>query len=64
MTPKQLRDTIATIGITQEELGKFLGHPTGRTVRRWIAGDSPVPVAVSKLLKLMIELELKPSDIP
>lgn len=62
MTPAALRAAIAKLGLSQEGIGRFLGHPSGRTVRRWLAGDRPVPVAVAKLLRIMIKLGLKPED--
>jgi hypothetical protein len=34
-----------------------------RTSQGWALGDYPVPVAVAKLLALMIKLKLKPADL-
>lgn len=63
MTPAQLRASIAQLGLSQEALGRFLGHPNGRTVRRWLAGDARIPEAAAKLLRLMLWLRLTPDDV-
>ena len=63
MNPSSLRSTIAQLGLSQEALGRFLGHPDGRTVRRWLAGDTRIPEATAKLLRLMIRYGLTPEDV-
>ena len=63
MTPIQLKRAIATIGISQEALGRMLGHPSGRTVRRWLAGERNTPAPVEKLLTAMIKFDIKPEDL-
>lgn len=63
MTPVQLKRAIATIGISQEALGRMLGHPSGRTVRRWLAGERNTPTPVEKLLTAMVKFDIKPEDL-
>lgn len=64
MTPTQLRTIIGKLDVNNTELGRFLGHTDGREVRRWLAGDVPVPVPVAKLLGLMVKLGLTMEDVP
>lgn len=64
MTTTALRTIITKLGMNNTELGRFLGHRDGREVRRWLAGDVPIPVPVAKLLKLMVKLGLGPDDVP
>lgn len=63
MTPAALRTIIAKLDVNNTELGRFLGHTDGREVRRWLAGDVPVPVPVAKLLRLMVKLGLTMDDV-
>jgi hypothetical protein len=61
MTPKQYKDAIAKIGLSQQRAGVFMGR-SPRQGQRWAAGD-PIPESVAKLLRLMVRLELKPEDV-
>lgn len=63
MTPTTLRTIIAKLGVNNTELGRFLGHRDGREVRRWLAGDSAIPVPVAKLLRLMAKFGLTMDDV-
>lgn len=63
MTPAALRSIIAKLGMNNTEIGRFLGHSSGREVRRWLAGDVPIPVPVAKLLRLMVKLGLTMEDV-
>ena len=42
ISPKQLRNVLQNLGLNQSELARML-DVDGRTVRRWIKGESPVP---------------------
>lgn len=64
MTPTALRTIIAKLGVNNTEIGRFLGHRDGREVRRWLAGDSDIPVPTAKLLRLMVKLGLTMEDVP
>lgn len=63
MTPTSLRSVIAKLDVNNTELGRFLGHSDGREVRRWLAGTSPIPVPVAKLLALMVKHGIDPEDV-
>ncbi len=42
INPKQLRSVMQKLGLNQSELARKL-DVDGRTVRRWISGENPVP---------------------
>lgn len=62
MSPKQYAEAISRLGLSQRAAGKFLGVDE-RTSRKWIAGDSRIPEAVGKLLRLMVRLDLTPNEV-
>lgn len=53
MTPNDLRDTLATLGISQTAIAPVVGF-SPRTVRRWIAGTMAIPKLVEEKLGLMV----------
>ena len=63
MTPKQYKTAIEHLDLSQERAGVFFGYST-RQGQRWALGEAPIPVAVAKLLRLMLKLDLKPEDVP
>jgi DNA-binding transcriptional regulator YiaG len=63
MTPHQLQRAIDRLGLSQRGAARFLGVDE-RTMRKWIAGNARTPEAVAKLLRLMLQLKLKPEDCP
>jgi hypothetical protein len=62
MTPTDYRKALTALGLTQAGAADFLGVSL-RTSQGWALGDHRVPVAVAKLLALMIKLKLKPADL-
>ena len=62
MTANQYSVIIEKLGLSQRGAGKFLGV-NERTSRRWIAGDSRIPEAAAKLLRLMIQMKISPDDV-
>ena len=60
MTASRYKAIIAEFGLTQEGAGLWLGVHK-RTGQNYAAKGPPEPVA--KLLRLMIRLKLKPSDV-
>lgn len=62
MTPTQYAAAIERLGLSQRAAGAFLGVDE-RQSRRWIAGDARIPVAVGKLLRLMIRMKLAPDEV-
>ncbi len=62
MSPKQYAEAIDRLGLSQRAAGRFLGVEE-RTSRRWISGESAIPESVAKLLRLMVQMKLKPEDV-
>lgn len=62
LTPKQYVEAIDRLGLSQRDAGAFLGVDE-RQSRRWVAGDSAIPESVAKLLRLMVRLNLSPSEV-
>lgn len=54
-TPAGLRARIEAAGITQGEAARLL-RVDERTVRRWLAGDVPIPAAAACLLDALLHL--------
>ncbi len=54
MTPKQLKSAIAAIGYSQREMAAKLDIDE-RTMRRYIAGDLPIPRVVALAIELISE---------
>ena len=50
MTPADFLAAIARLGLTQSGAAREL-RVDPRTVRRWVAGDAPIPYAVNLALK-------------
>lgn len=48
----EFRDTVKRIGTSQAHIARMLGV-TDRSVRRWYAGDAPVPETVRRVLHLI-----------
>ena len=53
MTPKQLKAARKTLKMSAETLAQTLWIGSGRTVRRWEAGDRKIPGPVKLLIGLM-----------
>lgn len=53
MKPAELIGSLALLGMSQMDAARFF-KVNGRTVRRWIAGEQPIPEAVAIALWLMI----------
>jgi DNA-binding transcriptional regulator YiaG len=53
---------IHTLGLNQAESAKFLGIHD-RTVRKWIAGDAPIPRATAYLLRLMVKRRVSAFEV-
>lgn len=50
MTPAQLRDALARLGLSQTGAARLMGVDA-RTVRYWAAGEREIPAPVEKLLE-------------
>ena len=53
MTPQQLRDARAGLGLTAAQLARAVGVASERTVTRWEAGQRAIPGPVERLIGLM-----------
>ena len=58
MTPLQLRAFRHSLFMSAEVFARLTGTATGRTVRRWERGDSPVPGAVVNLCRVLGWLDI------
>ena len=63
MTPAQYKQAIASLGLSQERAGVWLGY-SGRSSQGWALGEWPVPKVVAMLLNLMASRGLSVSDVP
>ena len=66
-TPDWLRATLAEIGIGRAKTARLLGLSDDRLLRRWLAGQAPIPWASCELLAAWAdgrppELEPPPGD--
>jgi hypothetical protein len=60
MTPHQFNNIVASWGLTQEAAAEVLGVGY-RTLQRYAAEGPPPPIA--KLLRVMVEHNIKPEDL-
>jgi len=56
MTPQQLKNIrVNTLRLSAEKLAQRIGVASGRTIRRWEAGDNPIPawarIAIERLAR-------------
>ena len=52
MTPTELRDILAKLGLSQVQGASLVGADP-RTLRRWVAGELPVQQSAESLLRLL-----------
>ena len=62
ITADNFRYSLAHIGINQSAFARWIGVD-GRTVRLWLAGKWPVPLAVGYLVQLMVRTNTRPEDL-
>lgn len=53
MTPTEFRHIRHALGLSTEGLARVLSVHSGRTVRRWEAGDRNIPGPVRVLMRLL-----------
>jgi len=63
MTPRQFKNAIERLGMTQAASGRYLGR-SERTVHRYVAGKVPVHDAEVLLLRFLIEYNITPKVPP
>jgi DNA-binding transcriptional regulator YiaG len=56
MTPAQLKSARQALGLSAEGFARAVGVESGRTVRRWEAGDRDIPGPVIAWLDLVLHL--------
>ncbi len=61
MTPDEFREALGRLGISQTRCGVLM-MTDPRTVRRWAAGEVPVPGPVIRLLEAWQRHGLPPGD--
>jgi transcriptional regulator with XRE-family HTH domain len=59
MNHKQLRQLLESAGVSQSEAARLIGI-TDRTLRRYIAGDLPVPRPVALALLYVVAQRVQP----
>lgn len=62
MTPNQLRAALDRLGLTQVGAAKDL-RCDGKTMRRWISGETRVPPTAAILLHLLLAGKVSIEDI-
>ncbi len=50
MTPEQFRDGRRNLGLSTKNLAELFGVSSGRTVRRWEAGERDIPGPAIRLM--------------
>lgn len=55
MTPAELKSARHTLGLSAEGFAQAVGVESGRTVRRWEAGDRDIPGPVLQLLAIWLD---------
>lgn len=65
MTPSDLKSARHALGLSAEGFARAVRVESGRTVRRWEAGDRDIPGPVETLVKIWLDPEcpvrLKPA---
>jgi hypothetical protein len=62
MTSAQYRTALAALGLSQARAADFLGVSLKQS-QRWANRHAPVPEAVAKLLRLMVQLHLSVTEV-
>ena len=63
MTPTVFRHIRQALGLSAEGLARVLQVSSGRTVRRWEAGDRDIPGPVRVLMLLLKSGVITPDDL-
>lgn len=63
MTPAEFRHIRHALGLSTEGLARVLSVHSGRTVRRWEAGDRNIPGPVRVLMLILSSGVIKPDDL-
>lgn len=67
MTPNELKSARHTLGLSAESFARAVHVESGRTVRRWEAGERDIPGPVIVLLRIWLDprcpARLKPKPL-
>jgi DNA-binding transcriptional regulator YiaG len=55
MTPETLKSARHALGLSAEGMARLVGVESGRTVRRWEAGERDIPGPVTIIVAALIE---------
>ena len=55
MTPEELKSARHTLGLSAEGFASWVNVQSGRTVRKWEAGDRDIPGPVAVLVRAAME---------
>ena len=53
MTPAEFRSIRKKLGLSARKMAELLGLKSGRTIRRYEAGDIPISGPVEKLIRIL-----------
>lgn len=56
MTPDELRVARQALGLSAQGFARLVGIESGRTVRRWEAGERDIPGPLVVLLRVLLAL--------
>jgi DNA-binding transcriptional regulator YiaG len=62
MPPTELDTILSRLGLSQLGAARLLDID-GRTVRRWIAGEVPIPQSITLLFKAMAKYRISPEQL-
>jgi hypothetical protein len=59
MAPREYARVLLALGLNQSSAARFFGY-SARTSRRFLAGEAEVPPATVMLMRLLVQLGLRP----
>ena len=63
MIPAEFKRIRHALGLSAESMARLLRIATGRTIRKWEAGDRDIPGPAQVLMLLLDKGKLKPRDL-
>ena len=61
MTTEEIREYFERKGVSQQEVGRFIGVDS-RTIRRWFSGDEPPKLFLLAIEADIFNVEQRPSE--
>lgn len=62
MSKTKYRESIDAVGLSQVAASEFF-EVSRKTSPRWARGEAPIPGAVKKLLRVMIDKKMSPQEV-